>query len=127
MAFENPTGPLTFLCSTGIKQYTFVDINSSQKLIKPVAGIAKAIGVVISSGTTNGVERVQTVQILGVAKVIGGSASIVAGSVVMAATDGRAEVASTNSTKMYMGRALLRSTSTSAQVISVLLQPGGLI
>jgi hypothetical protein len=136
MAYENSSPFGTFLASTGLKRYTFVDINSAGVLVKPVTGAFKAIGVLCSSGTTGSTGRAgsttsgtyQTVQFYGIAKVVSGSSSIAIGDVIKAATDGRAEIASTNSTHYCMGRALAAgaSTSTTAEIIPVLLLPGGL-
>ncbi len=71
MAIELPAFYGTFLCSTGIKQYSFVDMSSTgtspskiSKLIFPTT-YGSAIGVLVSSGTTNStVRKVQTVQFL---------------------------------------------------------------
>lgn len=137
MSYENLSFTGTFLASTGLRQYQFVDLDSAGKLIKPVAGVSKSIGVLVSSGTTGSTGRpgstssgtFQTVQFMGVAKVLSGSSSIAIGDSIMAATDGRAEIASTNSTRMFMGRALASgaSTSTTSEIIAVLLQSGGII
>lgn len=136
MGFELPVGPfITVAASTGLKQYTFVDLSTSATalngavLTKPSA-LGKAIGVLVSSGTTGSTRRnqQQSVQVYGIAKVLGGSASIKVGSVIFAATaDGRAELGTTNSTKYVIGRAFGRSTSTSAQVVPVLLLHSGTI
>lgn len=136
MGFEIPVGPfITVPASTGLKQYTFVDLSTSASalggvvLTKPSA-LGKCIGVLVSSGTTSGTvaNRPQSVQCYGIAKVLGGSNAIKAGSVIFAATaDGRAELGTTNSTKYVVGRAFGKSTSTSAQVVPVLLLHSGTI
>lgn len=135
MGFEVPVGPfITVPASTGLKQYTFVDLSTSASalngavLVKPSA-LGKCIGVLVSSGTTGSTRKnqQQSVQVYGIAKVLGGSNVLKVGSVVFAATDGRAEVGTTNSTKYVIGRAFGKSTSTSAQVVPVLLLHSGTI
>lgn len=135
MAYEIPVGPfITVPASTGLKQYTFVDLSTSASalggvvLSKPTA-LGKCIGVLVSSGTTGSARanQQQSVQCYGIAKVLGGSNAIKAGSVIFAATDGRAELGTTNSTKYVVGRAFGKSTSTSAQVVPVLLLHSGTI
>jgi len=129
MAYESPAAYGTFPASTGLRQYTAVQINSNGRLIKPTTE-GNAIGVLVSSGTTGSTGRagstdsgsVQTVQFTGITKMLAGIATIGIGDTIKAATDGRASTAS--STSYRMGVALGASTgSTSAQVFSVLLLP----
>lgn len=90
MAIELPGFYGTFLCSTGIKQYSLVDITSTgsgtskvTKLVTSVSTKAQAIGVMVSSGTTGStVRKPQTVQFYGIAKVRSGSTAFVAGDLV---------------------------------------------
>lgn len=140
MAIENPGITHTFRSSTGLKQYQFVDIvkqtGDSQvaRLTNPSA-LGGFVGVLVSSGTTGSTGRagstdsgsVQSVQITGIAKVLSGSSSIVTGDYLRADTDGRVIPASTNSTHAICGRALAAgaSTSTTAEIISVLIQSAG--
>lgn len=134
MGFEFPVGPfITVPASTGLRQYSFVDLSTSATalggavLVKPSA-LGKCIGVLVSSGTTGSTRKTsQSVQPYGIAKVLGGSNAIKVGSVIFAATDGRAELGTTNSTKYVVGRAFGKSTSTSAQVVPVLLLHSGTI
>ncbi len=139
MAIELPAFYGTFLCSTGIKQYSFVDMSSTgtspskiSKLIFPTT-YGSAIGVLVSSGTTNStVRKVQTVQFLGIAKVRAGSTTFVAGDYVKPSTAGRAvRVAKgTASTSAIVGVAVSPSQSTKSdgtELVNVLLtQPGSL-
>lgn len=120
MAYENPQGPLTIQASTGLKQYQGVDINSSGLLINPTTS-GRVIGVITSSGSDGSTrDSFQTVQIMGVAKVISGSSSIAIGDEITFDTDGRAIVGTTN---YKAGRALAAgaSTSTTSEIIPVLL------
>lgn len=131
MAFENPLGTnnlAIFEASTGLRQYTFVSLGSNGKLAAP-STLGHAIGVLVSSGTTNSTDdtRLQSVQVYGVAKVISGSSSIAIGDLVAADADGFAIVATT--ANMAMGTALAAgvSTSTVAEIIPVLLQHLGAV
>lgn len=120
MAYDNPTGPLTIQASTGLKQYQGVDINSAGLLINPTTS-GRVIGVITSSGSTGSVRAsFQTIQIMGVAKVISGSSAIAIGDGITFDIDGRAIVGTTN---FQSGRALAAgaSTSTTSEVIPVLL------
>lgn len=127
MAYELPIGQFTFLSSTGLKQYQFVELNNQGVLIHPTTS-GRCIGVLCSSGTTGSTGRAgsttsgtyQTVQFYGIAKVLSGSSSIDTADLITAATDGRAIVGTTN---YVVGRALAAgvSTSTVSEVIPVLL------
>lgn len=120
MAYENPTGPLTFAASTGLNQYQGVDLNNAGLLITPTTS-GRIIGVITSSGSAGSTrDSFQTVQIMGVAKVLSGSSSIAIGDVITFDIDGRAIVGTTN---VKTGRALAAgaSTSTTSEVIPVLL------
>lgn len=121
MAYENPTGPLTFQASTGLKQYQGVDINSSGLLINPTTS-GRVIGILVSSGTTGSTEDTtyHTVQIIGVAKVLSASTAIAIGDAVTFNTAGRVVAGTTN---IQAGIALGAAVSTSdvAEVIPVLL------
>ena len=94
MTIELPAFYGTFLCSTGIKQYSLVDITSTgtspnkvSKLVTTVSTKGLAIGVMVSSGTTNStVRKNQTVQFLGITKVRSGSNAFVAGDLVKVST-----------------------------------------
>ena len=133
MAFEKNVqgGSLTLSASTGLKQYQAVALSGS-RLINPTTE-GNCIGVITSSGTTGSTGRagstdsgsVQTVQFLGVAKVLAGTTGIAAGGLLKASTDGRCSTSSVASTSYQFGMALsaVDSTSTSAHVISVLLTP----
>lgn len=145
MAFELPGFYGTFLCSTGIKQYTFVDLTSTgsgaskvAKLIKPTT-YGAVVGVLVSSGTTGStVRKSQTVQFLGISKVRAGSTAFVAGDYVLATTKGIANrvAKGTASTSYLCGVCVAPLGSTKegstgdlagAEVISILLtQPGTL-
>lgn len=129
MAYESPSFYGTFLASTGLKQYQVVDINTAGVLINPSSAGANCLGVLCSSGTTGSTGRAgsttsgsyQTVQFYGIAKILSGSSSIAIGDAVMADTDGRVIVGTTNGA---LGIALAAgvSTSTVAEIIPVLLQ-----
>lgn len=133
MAYESPSFYGTFPASTGLKQYTFVELNSAGVLIKPTTAGPGVLGVLVSSGTTGSTGRagsttsgtVQTVQFYGIAKVISGSSSIAIADLITGATDGFAKVAT--STDFVQGIALAAgvSTSTVAEVIPVLLKTFG--
>lgn len=133
MAYENPLGVYTFLASTGLKQYQFVELNSAGVLINPTTAGPGVLGVLVSSGSTGstGVAgsttsgRYQSVQCYGIAKILSGSSSIATADLITAATDGRAKVAT--STDYVQGIALTAgvSTSTVSEVISVLLKTFG--
>jgi hypothetical protein len=132
MAFEKVGLTHTFQASTGLKQYQFVNITgANNRLINPTTE-GNCIGVLISSGTTGSTGlagstdsgSVQTVQLDGIAKLVAGTTTIDAGEWVKAAVDGRAEYSTgATSTSHLAGRSLeaVTSTSTSAQVISVIL------
>lgn len=137
MAIELPAFYGTFLCSTGIKQYSFVDITSTgsgtskvAKLIIPTTEGA-CIGVMVSSGTTGStVRKPQTVQFLGIAKVRSGSTAIVVGDWVKASTAGRALRAAKGSasTSYLVGTAVsppLSTKSDGSEYINVLLSNPG--
>ena len=120
MAWDNPTGPLTFQSSTGLKQYQGVDINSSGLLINPTTS-GRVIGVLQSSGSTSSTrDSWQTVQVLGVSKCLAGSTAIAIGDGVTFDTDGRV-IAGTTNFQCGIALANVTSTSTSAEVIPVLL------
>jgi len=132
MAFEKVGLTHSFQASTGLKQYQFVNITgANNRLINPTTE-GNCIGVLISSGTTGSTGlagstdsgTVQTVQMSGIAKLIAGTTTIDAGEWVKGAVDGRAEYSTgPTSTSHLAGRSLeaVTSTSTSAQVISVIL------
>ena len=135
MAYEKvPEGfTHTFPASTGLKQYQFVNITgANNRLINPTTN-GEAIGVLISSGTTGSTGRagstdsgsVQTVQLIGIAKVLAGTTSIDASDMIKSATDGRASTwdVSDGSTDYVVGKALeaVASTSTSAQIITAIV------
>ena len=134
MAYELPIGQFTFAASTGLQQYTFVELNSAGVLAQPsTAGMC--IGVLVSSGTTGSTGaagsttsgRPQAVQFYGIAKLLSGSSSIVIGDLITNTTNGLAKVAT--STDYVYGIALAAgvSTSTVAEVIPVLLKTFGSI
>lgn len=133
MAYEKiPAGfTHTFPASTGLRQYQLVHITgANNRLLNPTTE-GNCIGVLISSGTTGSTGRVgstdsgsvQTVQFGGIAKVIAGTTTIDAGDLLKASTDGRASTASSTSYRFGLALEAVNSTSTSAQVISVLLSP----
>ena len=138
MAYEKPVpgGTHTFPATTGLKQYQFVNFASTSgnnRIARPTTNGVN-IGVLISSGATGSTGKagstdsgsVQTVQLFGIAKVIAGTTTIAAGGFVKAATDGLAAAATGPTSTSYLGGVALEavaSTSTSAQVISVLLNP----
>jgi hypothetical protein len=131
MAYENPLGTnnlAIFEASTGLKQYQFVALNSAGKLVSP-STLGHAIGILVSSGTTGSTrdDTVQSVQVYGVGKVISGSSSIAIGDLVAADSDGFAIVATTANFAMGTALAAGASTSTTAEVIPVLLQHLGAI
>ncbi len=125
MAGDIPVGPyLTFPASTGLSQYTFVDIDNTGKLIKPPTS-GRAIGVLVSSGTTGNTRArtQQSVQCYGIAKVQCNSTVATWGTTITATTLGKA---STRGTKLALGIALADAASTSkVQLITVLLQWAG--
>ena len=121
--------------STGLSQYQFVTFasTSSFRLVNPTTN-GVSIGVLVSSGTTGSTGRagstdsgsVQTVQLSGITKVIAGTTKIAPGGYVKASTDGLAAQTTGPTSTSYIGGVSLEdvaSTSTSAQVISVLLNP----
>lgn len=133
MAYEKADFFHTFRASTGLKQYQVVAVTgANNRLINPTTE-GNCIGVLVSSGTTSSTGRagstdsgsVQTVQLMGIAKVIAGTTGIAAGGLLKADTDGRASTASIGSTSYKFGMALaaVDSTSTSAHIIPVLLSP----
>lgn len=134
MAYESPAFYGTFLASTGLKQYQFVNINSAGVLVNP-STLGGALGVLCSSGTTGSTGRAgsttsgsyQTVQFYGIAKVVSGSSSIAIGDLVAADSDGFAIVATTSNNAMGTALAAGVSTSTVAELIPVLLQHLGLV
>lgn len=131
MAFEKVPARFThtFAASTGLKQYQAVAL-SGTRLINPTTE-GNCIGVIISSGTTGSTGRagstdsgsVQTVQFGGIAKVLAGSTTIDAGDLLKAETDGRASTASSTSYRFGLSLGAVDSTSTSAQIVSVILSP----
>lgn len=124
MAYESPMGPLTFQASTGLRQYQFVALSTGSLLTNP-STLGGAIGVLTSSGTTGSTNAAtfQTVQVMGVAKVAAGTTGIAPGNFVKASTDGRASTGTSTSTLSGIALGSVTSTSTSAEVISVLLFP----
>lgn len=130
MAFEKTGLTHTFRASTGLQQYQAVALASGSRLIDPTTE-GNCIGVLVSSGTTGSTGRagstdsgsVQTVQLSGIAKVIAGSTTIDAGDLLKASTDGLASTASSTSYRFGLSLGTVDSTSTSAQVVSVLLSP----
>src|SRR3990172_9532352 len=134
MAFEKQSFTHTFRASTGLKQYQAVALTgANNRLINPTTE-GNCIGILTSSGTTGSTGRagstdsgsVQEVQFLGISKVLAGTTGIVPGSVLRADTDGRASTSALGTSTSYrFGLALgsVLSTSTSAEVVSVLLTP----
>lgn len=130
MAKESPLGTTTFLASTGLKQYQFVDLDAAGVLINPTTN-GRAIGVLISSGTTGSTGKAgsttsgyyHTVQYGGIAKVLSGSSAIPIAGFVKASTDGRASTGtSTNAVNgIFLSAGV--STSTVSEVVHVLLFP----
>lgn len=135
MAYDKPPSGLThtFPASTGLKQYQFVNITgANNRLINPTTN-GEAIGVITSSGTTGSTGRagstdsgsVQTVQLLGVAKIICGTTAIDPGDFIKASTDGRGSTwdLSDGSTDYVVGRAIgsALSTTTSAEIITAFI------
>ena len=133
MAYEKVPEGLTdtFRASTGLKQYSPVMISGANNLLIEATTEGNVIGVLISSGTTGSTGRagstdsgsVQTVQYGGIAKVIAGTTTIDAGDLVKATTDGRCSTASSTSYRFGIALGAVSSTSTSAQIIPVLLSP----
>lgn len=127
MSYGNPGFTDTFLCSTGLPQYTMVALSTANKLIKPTGGGIDVIGVVQSGGTTGSTsETFQTVQfLLGVSKVrvSGASTGVTYGDTVTCTTAGT--VTPTSAADYTLGRALQPVGSTGDTVISVLLYPLG--
>lgn len=131
MAFEKDVFSHTFQASTGLRQYQCVALSgANNRLINPTTE-GNCIGVITSSGTTGSTGRagstdsgsVQTVQMLGIAKVIAGTTTIDAGDLLKTETDGRASTSGSTSYRFGIALDAVASTSTSAQVISVLLSP----
>ena len=131
MAYEKPCFSHTFPASTGLMQYQAVAISgANNRLIKPTTE-GNCIGILVSSGTTGSTGRagstdsgsVQTVQILGIAKLLCGTTSIDPGDLIKAATDGRGSTSSSTSYRLGVALGSAASTTTSAEVISVLLSP----
>lgn len=131
MAYEKLGFTHTFRASTGLQQYQAVHITGANtRLIDPTTE-GNCIGILTSSGTTGSTGRagstdsgsVQEVQISGIAKVIAGTTTIDAGDLLKAETDGLASTASSTSYRFGIALEAVNSTSTSAQVISVLLSP----
>lgn len=137
MAFEKRDGVYhTFTAvSTGLKQYQFVALASttSSRLINPTTE-GLTIGVITSSGTTGSTGKAgstdsgsaQTVQLSGIGKVIAGTTKIAPGGYVKASTDGLAAQTTGPTSTSYVGGIALQavaSTSTSSEVIAVLLNP----
>ena len=131
MAYEKVGLTHTFRASTGLRQYTAVNISGANaRLLLPTTE-GNCIGILISSGTTGSTGRagstdsgsVQTVQYSGIAKVIAGTTTIDAGDLLKADTDGRASTSSSTSYRFGVALASVDSTSTSAHVIPVLLSP----
>lgn len=130
MAYESPSFYGTFAASTGLKQYQFVDLNAAGVLINPTTN-GRAIGVLVSSGTTGSTGRagsttsgsVQTIQWGGIAKVLSGSSAIPIGAFVKASTDGRASTGTSTNAVNGIFLAAGVSTSTVSEVLSVLLFP----
>lgn len=131
MAYETKGFSHTFPASTGLGQYRGVSLNSNGRLINPTTE-GYIIGILTSSGTTGSTGRagstdsgsVQTVQYAGIAKIVAGTTTIDIGDRLKVDTDGRASTASSTSYLFGVALQSVNSTSTSAQVISVLLQPG---
>jgi hypothetical protein len=130
LAYESPSFYTTLPASTGLKQYQFVTLNSNGRLANPSTE-GNVIGILTSSGTTGSTGRagstdsgsVQTVQLLGIGKVIAGTTTIDIADKLKADTDGRASTASSTSYLSALALEAVDSTSTSAQIISVLLSP----
>lgn len=137
MTIELPAFYGTFLASTGLKQYMAVSLTSTgsgankvAKLIVPTT-YGAAIGVLVSSGTTNStVRKVQTVQFLGIAKVRSQSTAWVAGDYALPTTKGFVNrvAKGTPSTSSLLGVCMAPSASTKSdgsEYIPILLtQPG---
>ena len=131
MAYEVPGLAHTFRASTGLQQYQAVNISGANNRLLDPTTEGNCIGILCSSGTTGSTGRagstdsgsVQTVQLSGIAKVIAGSTTIDAGDLLKASTDGLASTASSTSYRFGIALGAVASTSTSAQVISVLLSP----
>ena len=130
MAHELKGWADTFPASTGLRQYQFVALNSNGRLINPTTE-GNGIGVITSSGTTGSTGRagstdsgsVQTVQFLGIAKVIAGTTTIDIGDSLKSEADGRASTSSSTSYRFGIALSAVDSTSTSAHIISALLTP----
>lgn len=138
MAWENPLGTnnlALFECSTGIKQYSFVELSTaSGKLVKPTTRCAP-IGVLVSSGTVGSTrdDTVQAVQVYGVAKVRAGSTAINAGDLVSASSVDGSVVARTTDGAVGIALGSVDSTGGDStggigqQIIPVLLQYWGIV
>ena len=131
MATEVDVLSLTFPASTGLRQYQAVNITGANKrLIHPTTE-GNCIGILTSSGTTGSTGRagstdsgsVQTVAVLGKAKLLAGSTTIDAGDLLKASTDGRGSTSGSTSYRFALALSAVDSTSTSAQIIDVLLSP----
>ena len=137
MAFEKRDGIFhTFRASTGLKQYQFVNFLSTAgntRIGMPTTN-GVSIGVLVSSGTTGSTGRagstdsgsVQTVQLAGISKVLCGTTKVAPGGFVKAATDGRAAQTTGPTSTSYLGGIALEdvaSTSTSGQIVPVILNP----
>ena len=131
MAYEKDVFCHSFPASTGLAQYQAVAISgANNRLIDPTTE-GNCIGILVSSGTAGSTGRagstdsgsIQTVQLLGIAKVIAGTTTIDAGDILKASTDGLASTSSSTSYRFGVALDAVASTSTSASVISVLLSP----
>ena len=131
MAYEKPVFTHTFRASTGLRQHQAVALSgANNRLIDPTTE-GNCIGILVSSGTTGSTGRagstdsgsVQTVQTLGIAKVLCGTTGVAVGSIVKDATDGQLSKATYTSYRLGIALGAAASTTTSNETISVLLSP----
>lgn len=131
MAFDHPGPDISVrLATTGIPQYSWVQLNSSGKWASSTASGTTAgrgvVGVVQSSGTTGSTnETVQTIRLFGVTKsrVSTASTGISAGDLVTVSTNSAA-ITPTTAGDNVLGVSFDDVASTS-DIVSVLIYPLG--
>ncbi len=125
MAWENTSPYITVLPTTGLRQFHFVTVNTAGLLAYPAVG-ARAIGVLVSNGTTNStVDPVKgaTVQIYGVAKLEAITGTAKAASLIQSSSIGYAM--GQTGAGHTMGICVAGTTGGTGRMMSVLLRGWG--
>ena len=121
MASENPGQVVTFPCvSTGIRQYSFVNISTAGNVIKPLVD-GHTVGVTQTGTTGSTVDpKAISVMISGISKLVCSTASTIGvGQIVAAATSGNAKIMV--AAAIPAGQIVAGSSGGAGRVLSVLI------